>query len=266
MTPQESELVNDLFDRLEKLENAPREPDADRVIAAGARRAPHGLYALVQTVLVQDEALKRANARIEELQARLDGAQEPEQRASSFLASMRQALGGQVGRGGSVPSVRGGAAPAASPPTAPPQPGFTPVPPPGYGATPFGGGGSFLGTAACAAAGVIGGALLLDGIRSMFGHRTGAASGTLGDFSGERAAPWSGSNSDSDLARQSGIDHVGDHVRDDDDRASNANDQSSDADDDMQDDADDSFQTADDDGAVADDDFSDGGGDDFSDA
>ena len=44
---------------------------------------------------------------------------------------------------------------------------------PGYGVPPFGGGGSFLGTAASAAAGVVGGALLLDGIRSMFGHHGG---------------------------------------------------------------------------------------------
>jgi hypothetical protein len=47
----------------------------------------------------------------------------------------------------------------------------------GYpGAPGFGSGGSFLGTAASAAAGVIGGSLLLDGIRSMFGHHLGGAS------------------------------------------------------------------------------------------
>ena len=33
---------------------------------------PHAVYALVQTALVQDEALKRANGRIEELQAAQD--------------------------------------------------------------------------------------------------------------------------------------------------------------------------------------------------
>src|SRR6516164_2025245 len=44
------------------------------------------------------------------------------------------------------------------------------------GAPGFGSGGSFLGTAASAAAGVIGGSLLLDGIRLMFGHHLGGAS------------------------------------------------------------------------------------------
>jgi hypothetical protein len=44
----------------------------------------------------------------------------------------------------------------------------------GYPGGPgLGSGGSFLGTAASAAAGVIGGSLLLDGIRSAFGHHLG---------------------------------------------------------------------------------------------
>ena len=94
MTPQESELVDELFNRLAQLETAQRDPEAERLIADGLRRAPHAVYALVQTVLLQDEALKRANARIEELQAQTSAAPEPEQRPASFLDSMREALGG----------------------------------------------------------------------------------------------------------------------------------------------------------------------------
>ena len=73
MTPQEQELVNELFDRLAKLESSSRDPDAERLIADGLRRAPHAVYALVQTALVQDEALKLANARIEGLEAQVGG-------------------------------------------------------------------------------------------------------------------------------------------------------------------------------------------------
>ena len=69
MPPQEQELVNELFHRLAQLESNPRDPSAERLIADGLRDAPHAIYALVQTALVQDEALKRANTRIEELQA-----------------------------------------------------------------------------------------------------------------------------------------------------------------------------------------------------
>ena len=56
MTPQESELVDELFNRLAQLETAQRDPEAERLIADGLRRAPHAVYALVQTVLLQDEA------------------------------------------------------------------------------------------------------------------------------------------------------------------------------------------------------------------
>ena len=170
MTPQERQLIDELFDRLASLENSPRDAEAERAIADGVRRAPHAPYALVQTALVQDEALKRANARIEDLQAQLEGPEPPRQQQGSFLDSMRDAFGRRESRG-SVPNVgpqatqSQGYAPAAVPP------GYSPQ---AYPAGPgFGSGGSFLGTAASTAAGVIGGALLLDGIRSMFGHHAG---------------------------------------------------------------------------------------------
>jgi uncharacterized protein len=103
MTPQEQELVNELLDRLAKLEGSPRDPDAERLIADGLSRAPHAVYALVQTALVQDEALKRANARIEELQAQTAG--ESQQRGG-FLDSVRDEILGKRDPRGSVPSVR----------------------------------------------------------------------------------------------------------------------------------------------------------------
>jgi hypothetical protein len=222
MTPQERQLVDGLFDRLAQLEASPRDGDAERLIADGARRAPHALYALVQTALVQDEALKRANARIEELQAQAGGTPQPEQRQGSFLDSLRAAFSPAEPHG-SVPSVRA-PAPAYQPQGMPPQPAYPPQMP-GYGAAPgFGTGGSFLGTAASTAAGMIGGALLLDGIRSMFGghHGLGANPSAFGDFAADRASPWagttsgntSGSAADSDLARDAGIDHIGDHIGD----------------------------------------------------
>ena len=65
MTPQESQLVEDLFDRLAKLETLPRDPAAERLIADGTQRAPHALYALVQTALVQDEAVKAAEESVQ---------------------------------------------------------------------------------------------------------------------------------------------------------------------------------------------------------
>ena len=106
MTPQEQELVEELFDRLARLENSPRDPAAERVIADGLRRAPQATYALVQTALVQDEALKRANARIEELQAQFGDGEQELQQGGSFLDSMREAVLGRREPRGSVPNVR----------------------------------------------------------------------------------------------------------------------------------------------------------------
>ena len=46
MTPQEQKLVEELFDRLAQVENMPRDPEAERLVAQGLSRAPHALYAL----------------------------------------------------------------------------------------------------------------------------------------------------------------------------------------------------------------------------
>ena len=217
MTPQEQELVNELLDRLAELEGNPRDLDAERLIADGLRRAPHAVYALVQTALVQDEALKRANARIEELQAQTAG---ETQRQGGFLDSVRGEILGKRDPRGSVPSVRSQT--QSSPTTAPPYP-------PGPGLAPgmgpaFGSGGSFLGTAASTAAGVIGGGLLLNSIRSMFGDHAG-----LGGHERSALGSSSGSSADSYLAQQD-RDQDQDQDQDDDDQAQEDQDQDQDQD------------------------------------
>jgi hypothetical protein len=233
MTPQERQLIDDLFDRLAKLENTPRDPEAMSAIMQGLRKAPNSVYALVQTALVQDEALKRANSHIQELEAALSPEQNQSGQAQSggFLDSMRDAVFGQGQPPGSVPHVRA------------PDLGGRPVwnsgqvlqqsqAPGHYGQEPYGqssggqsysgqpygapqpplggGGGSFLGTAAAAAAGMVGGSLLLGSIRSMMGggsHQAFGDSNGLGGQGGNQK-PWS-DQSGSDLARDAGINDIG---------------------------------------------------------
>src|SRR5882672_4050999 len=84
MTPAERQLVTELFDRLATLEDAPRDPDAERTIRDGLSQAPNAVYALVQTALVQDEALKRADMRIQELEA-VAGAAGQQNQSGGFL-------------------------------------------------------------------------------------------------------------------------------------------------------------------------------------
>jgi hypothetical protein len=274
-------MVDDLFDRLSKVENAPRDPDASAAIAQGLRNAPNALYALTQTVLLQDEALKRANSRIQELEQAGAPAQN---QSGGFLDSMRDTIFGQKPSQGSVPNV---------PPPAQSRPvwnsgqvlqqsqgpgsydqghydqgpygqgsygqGYGGGQPYGGPQSPFGGGGgSFLGTAAAAAAGMVGGSLLLNGIRGMMGgghHQAFGDSTGLGD---RAASPWS-DQSGSSLARDAGINDIGsgrDHAQDlaqdraDDGHRTGLLDQASN-DDDARDDADqdsDDFDGDDDDG------------------
>jgi hypothetical protein len=231
MTPQERQLVDDLFARLSKVEGTPRDPDAAAAISQGLRTAPNALYALVQTVLVQDEALKQAHHHIEELEAA--GSPEQQQPQGGFLDSMRDAIFGQGQSHGSVPNVpppSSGSRPVwnsgqVMQQTQSPghydqgygqqQPGYgqpygAPQGPMGgaFGGAPGGGGGSFLGTAAAAAAGVVGGSLLLNSFRGLMGG--GGSRSAFGDTAsiGENRNPWS-DQSRSDLARDAGVNDVG---------------------------------------------------------
>jgi hypothetical protein len=210
MTPQERKLIDELFDRLASLEGGPRDADAAQAINEGLRRAPNALYPLVQTALVQDEALKRADARIRELESELDLEPGEPVQQPGFLDSMRDAFVGRRQSQGSVPSVRPGA-PAASPwgnmgGNAGDRSGAYAASPqaPGYGGGP--GGGSFLGTAAATAAGVVGGALLMNSFRGMFGNAH--ASPASAYDSGNAGSPWT-SAGNSDAARDAGINDIG---------------------------------------------------------
>jgi len=72
-------------------------------------------------------------------------------------------------------------------------------------------GGSFLGTAAATAAGVIGGSLMMDSIRSMMGHHGGTAHAAYEPAGAGHGSPWGGNSPSSDdkLARDLGVDDIG---------------------------------------------------------
>ena len=185
MTPQERQLIDDLFDRLAKLESAKRDPEAMSAIMQGLRNAPNAVYALVQTALVQDEALKRADMRIQELEAgagqqdsirrlpqfdarcdlRAEPAARPSQvRCPTFARPRSPAAAGRRGTPARCCSRTRRPDNIISRPTAAALWRRTAA------ASAFGGGGgSFLGTAAAAAVGVVGGSMLAGSLRSMMG-------------------------------------------------------------------------------------------------
>lgn len=166
MTPQEQELITQLLERLKQTDVQGKDVLAEALIKAGIAAQPDAPYLLVQTVLIQNMTLEAAQARITALEQQLAAAQQATAKPTSFLG----------GRMGSVP-----ASPAAAPPPAPPSPWGSSQPAAPPPAQPWdapsggmGGGGGFLRNAMATAAGVAGGALLFQGISSLFsGHNAG---------------------------------------------------------------------------------------------
>jgi uncharacterized protein len=171
MTPQERDLITALIDRLRAQASQSKDPEADALIHQAVAAQPDIPYLLTQTVLIQDMALHNAEHRIADLENQVaHGPAAAPQAQTSFLGAAARSLGfgGPWGRA---------AAAAAQP--APVQP--TPVAPVAAPAAPMmvqGSGGGFLRQAATTAAGIAGGALLFEGIQSLFGPHYG--SGFLG--------------------------------------------------------------------------------------
>jgi hypothetical protein len=153
MQQQERELITGLFGRLQPFETQPRDGEAEALIKDAVQRQPAAPYLLVQTVLVQEQALKAAQERIAELEAGAGAAPA----ASGFLGSAPK-----IGPWGAQPAA---AAPRTSVPST-----RSPLQ---AAVAPQAGGGGFLRTAMATAAGVAGGALLFEGIRSLMGNNPG---------------------------------------------------------------------------------------------
>lgn len=164
MTPDERDLINGLFDRMRAYDLPQKDRDAEALINQAVRATPDAPYMLVQSVLVQEQALEAANARVQELEARvreLEGAQ-PQQGGGSFLGGLfgggarpdperRSSVPAIGSRSGGVPSMLPSRMQAAQEPAQQPATG------------------GFMRTAMTTAAGVAGGMLLAEGIRSMMG-------------------------------------------------------------------------------------------------
>jgi uncharacterized protein len=190
MTPQERDLLTTLLARLKNTSAQPKDPEADALIRQAMAEQPDAPYYLAQTVLIQDLALHNAQNQIAELERQLTDAQRQAAQPAhtGFLGSL---FGSRPAQPAPPPS---GGVPTAGPWTRAPQVAAAPPAQPygpggyspqgGYGQAPAGGfmggggGGGFLRSAAATAAGVAGGALLFQGIESLFGQHTSA--GILG--------------------------------------------------------------------------------------
>jgi hypothetical protein len=185
MTPQERDLLTNLVSRLRQAPSQQTDPEAEGMINDLVADKPDTPYVLAQTVLIQDYALHQAQDRIADLEQQLQG--QPARKTGGFLSAI----------------FGGGEPPPQRPPqyqqqtyqqqTYQPQPAYQQ--PPAYAQPgPWGGGSgqpSFLRSAATTAAGIAGGALLFQGIESLFHPGFGGGFGG-GGFGGAGFMPQPG--------------------------------------------------------------------------
>lgn len=177
MTPQEKDLITALLSRLQQAANRPRDPEADALIGQAMRDQPDAPYFLVQTVLIQDMSLSEAQRRISELERALAAAKAaPAAAPTSFLGDARRSA--PPAGPWSAPAPATGPVWTQSTASPPAQPTMMAPPAVAPWAVP-GASSGFLQQAMATAAGVAGGALLFEGIQSMFGPHYGSMLGGI---------------------------------------------------------------------------------------
>jgi hypothetical protein len=202
MTPEERDLIAGLFERMRGMGSIDKDREAEDFIARSVRQTPDAAYMLVQSVLVQENALQQAGDRIEELEDRVRELERSQPRAAQGGGSF---LGGLFGGGGrSQEEPRGSSVPPIGSRREPsrydePQGGGSPWGQQragafGQGGAPMqqqgGGGGGFLKGAMATAAGVAGGMLLANSIRGMMGGEGGKAQASEAGNKSEEHSPY----------------------------------------------------------------------------
>lgn len=227
MTPQEQQLLHDLFQRLAQAQGTPKDAQAEAEVRQGLAAVPDAAYWLAQRTLLLEQGLQQAQQQIAQLQQQAaQGGAGMQQGAGSFLSG---GLGTQFGRAPERGAERGyeqepeyagyrsaqpqqapgwrerwfGAAPRAA---AAPAPAYAPAPAASAGS-------SFLSSAAASAAGVAGGMFLFNGLENLMGNHHGGGNSLFGGRQPEVQENitqnfYGDSGNTSQLARDAGVDHV----------------------------------------------------------
>ena len=166
MTPQETALVTTLLERLKTTGGQPKDPEAETLIRQATSTQPDAAYYLAQTVLVHDLNLHSARDRIAELEKSLAEAKTAPSPPVSFLGGLldTKQLAEPIPRAAESPARDALAAQIGNP-----TPSVSDA-----GVIGRIGPGDFLRAAAVTAAEVAGGAVLFEGIQSIFGHHDAA--------------------------------------------------------------------------------------------
>ncbi|AUV02139.1 DUF2076 domain-containing protein [Phytobacter ursingii] len=160
MQNEEQRLIEGLFQRLKQAEqqSGTRDGQADRLIAEFVRQQPSAPYYMAQSMLIQEAALKRLHAQIQDLQNEVASLKNSQQSGNgSFLSSL---FGGGKSQP-QQPANNWNSAPQQQPPQQQAAPTY---------AQPAPRSGGFMAGALQTAAGVAGGVVLADMLTSMFHH------------------------------------------------------------------------------------------------
>ena len=155
MTPQDRQAIESVFDRLKQVETqgAPRDAEAEQFIQERLQGQPGAAYYMAQTILIQEQALQKAQAQMQQSSSR----QPAQSQSLSDGGFGRQSVPGIGTRlAGGAEQQGAGAAPAASNLS-------------GAGFGRNAGGGGFMAGALQTAVGVAGGLMLGNMLTGLFG-------------------------------------------------------------------------------------------------
>jgi uncharacterized protein len=166
MTPQESQVLQTFLTQLTQAQVSAKDSEAQAMINTAVAQQPDAAYLLVQRALLLDQALQQAKSQIAQLQ-------EQQRNAAGGGAAWNQAWS-------SPPAAPPAPTNAPQAQMAPPSPSTPQAQPTSPAASTSSGWGGFLGNAATTAAGVAGGAFLVQGLEGLFGHHGGGGGGFFG--------------------------------------------------------------------------------------
>ena len=195
MSPEERQLLASLFDRVRGASSTQRDADAEAFINQAVRDQPYAPYFLAQAVIMQEQGMKAAADRIQQLEARVHELEQqgadnhPQGQSGGFLGGIGSLFGG--GQQQRVPAPQATSpqqqgrlyddyarnAPQSGPWAGQPQP--QPSGPWSQQAAAPSAGGSFLRGALGTAAGVAGGVMLAESLSSLFSPHLGGTGGGL---------------------------------------------------------------------------------------
>lgn len=211
MSPEERQLLSDLFDRVRGAAGSPRDREAEDLIAQKLREQPYAAYFLAQAVIIQDQALQNTTSRMQELEDQVQQLESQVNERHSESTGFLGGLGSLFGSKSQQPAPRGYDSGSQRDyaqrdgrlyddyrqSNREPEPSPGPWGRAGAAGGPwaqqpsaFGSSGGFLSGALTTAAGVAGGVLAADAIRGMFSsHVGGNANPGNGLFGGNGNTP-----------------------------------------------------------------------------